>query len=92
MMLCVVLQISGRWACDTAANYKEACLEELRDRERTPLIDLEQHNPGERDELSCSSIAENDEIEGERRNKWEKAEAGCKSDRNWVSTFLWSKE
>ena len=39
-VVCCVTDKSGRLACDTAENYKEACLEELWDNERTPVIDL----------------------------------------------------
>ena len=55
-VVCRVTDKSGRWACDTLNNYKEACMNELRDVEKTPEIDIREHDKGER-EMNCNAAA-----------------------------------
>ena len=54
-IVCCVTDKSGKWACDTIENYKTACMNEL-DAERSPEIDLIEHEQGER-ELNCHAAA-----------------------------------
>ena len=62
-LVCCVTDKSGRWSCDTMQNYKDACMEELRDEEKTPEITSVEHE-GERDDGS----------EGGRRYIWREVE------------------
>ena len=55
-MVCCVTDKSGKWACDSMQGYKEVCMDELRDRDRTPVIDDKQHDKGER-ELNSHATA-----------------------------------
>ena len=55
-VVCCVTDKSGRWACETKESYKEACMDELRDEERTPEIDMREHDQGER-EMNCHATA-----------------------------------
>lgn len=55
-LICCVSDKSGRWTCDSVENYKRACMDELRDRDRTPEITLEMHQVGER-ELNSHAAA-----------------------------------
>ena len=55
-LVCCITDKSGRWACDTTQNYREACMDELRDVEKTPEISIEEHGQGER-ELNCHAAA-----------------------------------
>ena len=54
-LVCSVTDKSGRWTCDRSENYKEACVREL-DAVKTPMIDIETHNLGER-ELNSHATA-----------------------------------
>lgn len=55
-MICCVTDKSGRWACDTRQSYKQVCMDELNDVNRTPVIDEKEHNRGER-ELNSHAAA-----------------------------------
>ena len=55
-VVCCVTDKSGRWACETQESYKEACMEELKDAERTPEVSKEEHEKGEK-ELNSHAAA-----------------------------------
>ena len=55
-MVCCITDQSGRWACESKGSYKEACMNELRDAERTLEVSIEEHDKGER-ELNCHATA-----------------------------------
>ena len=46
-LVCFETDKSGRWACDTPENYKEACRSHLCNPEVTPVITEEEHNLAE---------------------------------------------
>ena len=47
-IVCFSTDKSGRWSCDTPENYKNACMAQLADDDKTPTISIEEHNESEK--------------------------------------------
>ena len=72
-VVCCITDKSGRWSCDTRENYRDACMEELREEDRTPQISMVENDQGERELnshaaalLRMMGLKEGGESEGER--------------------------
>ena len=55
-VVCYETDKSGRWAIDTVSNYKDACEEHLKDREKTREITLDEHKMAEK-EMNAEGLA-----------------------------------
>lgn len=47
-VICYQTDKSGRWSCDTEANYKKACRKHLNDTSITEVITLVEHDKADR--------------------------------------------
>ena len=55
-IVCFTTDKSGRWAVDTPDNYRAACEVHLNDEEKTPRIDVEVNDKGEK-QMNCEALA-----------------------------------
>ena len=55
-VVCCVTDKSGRWVLESPQNYRDGCLRELADQEKTPMISAEEHNAGEK-EMNGQALA-----------------------------------